>query len=121
VWKSTAGLQLHSGGRGIYVTFAATSYDPTVKVVACLRMKKTTMASTTKPKPQSTPKGQVTPSRTSTSPPKDVASIGSQGANLQGDVASSGSQGGASLHGSGVVKQSPSNVASPKFGGVDDE
>ena len=93
MWKSTAGLQLHSGGRGIYVTFAATSYDPTVKVVACLRMKKTTMASTTKPKPLSTPKGPVTPSGTSTSPQKGVASSGSQGASLQGGVASSGSQG----------------------------
>jgi len=49
-----------------------------------------------------------------------VASSGSQGASLQGGVASSGSQGGASLQGSGIVKQSPSNVSSPRVGGVDD-
>jgi len=41
-----------------------------------------------------------------------VATNGSQGASLQGGVASSGSQGGASLQGSGVVKQNPSNVSS---------
>jgi len=84
------------------------------------KIKKLTMTSTAKPRPPSTPKGQGTPSGTSPSPQQGVASSGSQGASLQGGVVSSGSQGGASFQGSGVVKQSPSNVSSPRVGGVDD-